>query len=388
MIKVITFGTYDLLHQEQRSPLQRIKEFGGYSLWENLLRYFMRVHFLCFNKVFSGLRRVLFPCICLIINPHFVACTKVEIDIEDDEISLLIDEYKSLSNGISKNDSFIYFTDPHLLGSNNAFDRSIQDNLVSSFAILQKVYLALPISFCLNGGDWLNSGDTQEVAKQKLLFADAFMKSLFMKYYKILGNHDTNYQGIISNENQGRGDFSRDFIDKTYFSETGSAYYVINGEDTVFYVLDSGLDWAPLMNDYKIEQIRWLASQLLENDSLHNVICLHMFYDTSGIVAMSKELIHLCDAYNHKTCFMIQDKEFDYSSTSGEIHVVLTGHLHYDYVDYVGQFNDLPVVGTCNYIQGNTPTFDICFFDYGKGLLNMIRVGQGESRKIRINVVN
>ena len=64
-----------------------------------------------------------------------------------------------------------------------------------------------PTDFVLCGGDWLQNSDTQDEACYKLGVIDASMRKKFgNKYYPIIGNHDTNYQGVDDNgkENNGR----------------------------------------------------------------------------------------------------------------------------------------------------------------------------------------
>ena len=282
------------------------------------------------------------------------------------------------SNG---NESFIYFTDPHLLGANSVFSDAVKINLSNSFTSMNELYSSIPFSFCLCGGDWLNNGDTQEMAKSKLLYVNDLMKSSF-RYYKMMGNHDTNYQGIISTEDSSRGDLPKCFIDEEYFSETGSAYYSFHTSQTVFYVLDSGLDWSIDLDDYRFEQLSWLASSLEKESYKHIVLCIHMFYNLDIMTPMSAELVRLCNAFNDRCCVRLNEQEYDFRESTGRIHFVLTGHNHNDYVNYVG--HGIPVICTCDFRKDSTFNFDLCVLDYESGFFHMIRVGGGEDRSIRI----
>lgn len=305
-----------------------------------------------------------------------------------------VDKYKELYDEVSIKESFIFFTDPHLLGSNSNFTDGIKSSFISSFASIRHIYDAIPVKCCISGGDWLKKRDTQESAKEKLLFADRQMKMMLPRYYKMMGNHDTNYQGIVSVSDSSRGDLPRHFIDETYFSETRSAYYSFEGENTVFYVFDSGNDWEIKMNDYRWEQIHWFASHLLSDEGMHRVILIHMFYGSIGetcpewkdaILPMSEQIIKIVNAFNAKEVVSIEDRAYNFTQTNGKIRLILSGHHHQDYIDMVGRFNDIPVVRTCNFIYENKPTFDICLLNYSSMYADFIRVGAGISRRVELS---
>lgn len=311
----------------------------------------------------------------------FLSCSD-ENNEDEDNINNVIASFQKKYEAVIEKDVFVYFTDPHLLNGENRFSDNDRSELIKAIKPMQEIYNHLPQVFCLCGGDWLNQGDTQEVAKQKLLYTDSQMKNMFSRYYKMMGNHDTNYQGVVSSDDSSRGDFSRDFIDKEYFQETSSAYYSFKTDKTQFFILDSGLDWFPEMDEYKWEQIDWLGSQLLSNSMDHIVVGIHMFYD-STILPLSSELRKICDAFNNRSKIDINGKTYNYSNAKGIIHLILTGHRHADTIDYE---KDIPIVGTCRYIQDGIPTFDICILNYDKGNLEMIRVGKGQSRCIEMSM--
>lgn len=337
--------------------------------------------------------RLLFRYICHIILYIFIllvniSCSKQELneEIQSSEVykeaCLLYEEY---AEKYHPDESFLFFTDPHLPNIDGLFPDSSRESFISSFDLAKALYDDLSLYFCLCGGDWLNRMDTQDIAKQKLLFVDEQMKSLFNRYYKILGNHDTNYQGVISNNNSGRGDLPRSFIDQVYFVETGSAFYSFVGNMTRFYVLDSGLDWTSDMDDYRWEQIHWLANQLGNNRLKHIAICIHMFYIDERIVPMSKELVQLIDAFNNRSSITLQGIEYDFSLATGNIQFVLSGHNHKDSITFVGENGTIPIIQTINYSYEGSNSFDLCQVDYNCDVLTLIRVGYGESRSVSIS---
>ena len=318
----------------------------------------------------------------LCILPVFTFCQKTDGYWDAEEAESAYEQFNDIYQSSQNSEAFLFFSDPHLLSGESQFTSTIKQHIDNSFGIAKTLYDALPLSFCLCGGDWLNQRDSQEMAKEKLLYADRLMKKTFSRYYKMMGNHDTNYQGYVSNIDTQRGDLPREFIDKEYFSETGSAYYAFDGKNTRFYILDSGLDWNTAMDDYRWEQILWLAEELESNDVEHIAIGIHMFYNSDILTPMSVLLVQLCDAYNKKHSISFQEKTFDFSMSSGKIHLVLSGHNHRDEISYEGQELNLPVVSICNYTSGSSQTFDLCLFDYDYGLCNMVRVGSGQDRKV------
>lgn len=95
----------------------------------------------------------------------------------DREVERVLGPYAELSSRYPAAESFLYFTDPHLLSDDVFGSDDVKTALSSYFASAKKIYEQLPLSFCICGGDWLNAGDTQAVAKEKLLYADGLMIS-------------------------------------------------------------------------------------------------------------------------------------------------------------------------------------------------------------------
>lgn len=327
------------------------------------------------EKVLSALLFFLCPTL-------FVSSCESDSNGRDVQKEEAITAFRAKADSVIDKVTFLYFTDPHLLSYGNQFTDAIKSKFVSSFSPVGELFNILPLNFCLCGGDWLTDGDTQEVAAEKLLYADSQMKQLFGgKYYKMFGNHDTNYQGTVSETDPTRGDFSRDFIDKDYFSETGSAYYSFIEGNTEFYILDSGIDWNTELDDYRTEQLQWLSKQLEKSDCLHKAIGIHMFYnDVPVITPMAEELISICTAFNSRTHYKIDDDEYDFSDSRGVIHFVISGHCHAGFTEIV---QGIPVIGTTCFYKETHP-FDICILNYNTGYLDMIRVGEGEDRNVEM----
>lgn len=331
------------------------------------------------------IRRITWLALLSCVFPVFTFCDNSDSVIGEDEIEVVIDQFTTLYQNTHNSETFLFFSDPHLLSGENKFTPATRHHLNSSFELAKDLYYSLPISFCLCGGDWLNQRDSQEMAKEKLLYTDRLMKKTFSRYYKMMGNHDTNYLGYVSSRDKQRGDLPREFIDNEYFSDTGSAYYAFDGENTRFYILDSGLDWNTAMDDYRWEQILWLAEELESNDVEHIAIGIHMFYNLDIITPMSELLVQLCDAYNTKQSISFNSTEFDYAKTSGKIHMILSGHSHKDGLNYEGKDCSIPVVRICNYTIDGSQSFDLCLMNYDKGIIYLFRLGEGENRSVNLN---
>ena len=317
----------------------------------------------------------------------FSSCEKSELERKDSlsqEANLILERYSKLLKQRNVSDSFLFFTDPHLLGSDDEFSQETKINLDSSFDLAKELYDILKPNFCLCGGDWLNQRDSQEKAKEKLLYADKLMKSKFRPYYKMMGNHDTNYQGIVSSHDSSRGDLPRTFVDNHYFSESGSAFYSFKSGMSEFFILDSGIDWSLEMDDYRNEQIKWLSLQLLNSKSLHKIIGLHMVFvstpDVTKITPMAKEVVSICNSFNTHKIYKGKEFEVDFTNSEGLVHFILTGHCHMDFVENV---SGIPIIGTRTFYDRTHP-FDICTLDFNSGFLDMIRVGEGVDRRVQI----
>lgn len=342
------------------------------------------------NKSF--LRFLCFLILCVSCNPLKIDVTD-DVFLDETEIpSDLVDRlrpyaesFRKAFDSCSEKEAFLFFTDPHLLNAYNEFNQADRYRIKSYFAPVKALYDELPLSFCLCGGDWLNNGDTQGVAMLKLLYIDQQMRHWFSPYYKIYGNHDTNYQGIVSELDSSRGDLPYTFVEQEYFSETGKAYYSFKGQNTTFYILDSGLDWEPAMDDYRWEQITWLAEQLNRNTEGHIVIGLHMYFNgkvaNNNPMPFSSEISTLCAAFNNRGLYSIGERSYSFTDASGKVHVILAGHNH---IDYNTLANDIPCVGTARFLRDDSITFDLYLLDYDHNVLKSVRVGSGESRTITI----
>ena len=301
------------------------------------------------------------------------------IIIHTDDMVIKCNEFTSLFNNSKENDSYLFFTDPHLLGSNGSIDNKIFEEYI--YAIKQ-YYDTLPFDFICCGGDWLNMGDTPLQAKYKLGYMNGIVYSNFENYYPIVGNHDTNYGGT---EVSGKKELETQTISNLMCRKHGKSYYSFDTLNTKYYVLDSYTDYEPAMSDYKWTQLKWLCEQLITNDSKHSVIMFHIFFLNETTRNTFTDVIgNIITAYNNRSSYTTYDaasETFDFSACSGRIEYCLCGHSHKDFVEQLG---GVPAIGTINLQAKGVPNFDMLFVDYDNNIVKCVRVGTGDNRTISL----
>ena len=308
---------------------------------------------------------------CIIVSVVLItlSCSKTPIETFDiEEVSRLID------NAGGNATSFLFFTDPHLNENNTTFSKYL--------TAVESVYSRLPLEFCLCGGDWLNSGDTNQQAYDKLKFINDYTYGLFGEnYYSVLGNHDTNYQGRKDEgSNPNTGLLSRDEINELLFSKQGNSFYSFNSGETKIFVFDTGLDWYPQMDEYKWSQVYWFAEELMANDYENIIVAMHMYAnEVKTPVEFSRCILEVAEAHNYKRKISINGKDYDFMLSHGLVACILCGHCHEDFVDYS---YSIPVIGTTHLKAYDVPTYDLCIFNWQQHKLNLMRVGAGYNREI------
>jgi hypothetical protein len=294
------------------------------------------------------------------------------------DIETKVNEFTALFNDSGDAESFVFFTDQHLLVGTDYY-ASAGDYINA----LKQYYDSTPTSFVVSGGDWIQDSDTQEEACFKLGFIDGFMKSSFDRHYMVVGNHDTNYQGDGYDPPDMPSILTDNTIRNLWYRDYGKAYYSFQGAQTTFYVLDCGLDNdANTMNAYRWEQIDWLANKLLDDDAPHSAVFAHMFYyNTGNVAALMTNLTALCAAYNAHTSITLNSVTYNFSACTGMFEFVWVGHMH----DDANTTQDsIPIIQTTNLQDGGIPTFDIVVVDYTARTINAVRVGTGLSRTISL----
>lgn len=286
-------------------------------------------------------------------------------------------------------DTFVFFTDPHLLKFGT-------DNLRVSKSInaLKYIYDKTATDYMICGGDWLQNTDTKEEACKKLSFVDGNMRTMFNdRYLPILGNHDTNYQGVDDLGNANSGELSQTVLHNILFREYEHNYYSKKTKNGRVYIFDTGLDWESSMTHYRWEQIDWYANQLLRNDDTHSFICLHIClnaeYSTETVAptTFADNITKVANAYNMRTTITLNEKTYNFTNTNGKVAFLLCGHTHYDKYEI---YNNIPIIITRNafdwvyYSKSGAMAFDLCIVDYDNKKMRMTRIGMGDNRTINI----
>lgn len=295
--------------------------------------------------------------------------------VDDSKLS----EYADLLRNASSNtEQFIYFTDPHPMhfGWTNELNQQ-------TYLALQHYYNSTPTAFALSGGDWLQSGQTPTQAAVTIGKINGLTKHLFNNnFYTVLGNHDSNYQGIDDAGTPRKGTLSQQALADLWFPRYHRCYYSFDGFSTKFYILDSGSDWDTKMNDYRFEQVDWLAQQLIANNDAHSAIAVHIWWnineDTSP-TPFAQTITQVIEAYNAHGSVTINGKSYDFSGKNGRVEFVLCGHLH---IDRNGTAAGIPVVASLNATETTGYGFDLVLADYDKRSLNEIRVGSRGTNRL------
>lgn len=304
--------------------------------------------------------------------------------------SLMYGEAKvdNVATAPSNFESFLFFTDPHLLESS-----TWQNRCYEFIPQIQKYYNSTPTTFCLCGGDWLGNSDTPSSACFKMGYINGFMHSMFKKCYMIVGNHDTNYQGKIDSSSATYTTrLSNQSIVDLWYRENKKAYFAFKGASTQFYCFDTGTENQTMSayENYGWEQAQWFANALLTDTSEHIAVAMHILYYqydssdlSSGVQPLSDCVLQIAEAYNGRTTINVNGTSYNYSSATGKVEFCIAGHTH---TDGNGIMHSIPWMVTENVCKNTSlgASFDLCFADYDNGQLKAIRVGSGDDRTLSL----
>lgn len=283
-----------------------------------------------------------------------------------------VESYNNLVlNSSGDNEQFLFFTDSHLANSTNGVINKAYDDI----NLLNAIYNASSASFMIDGGNWLNSGDTLDSAVSKLTFIDGAMNKKFKHYYPVNGDHDTNYFGEERIDNAHLIQLRRQYRKEKHL------YYHFSGTNSSWYVFDTGIE-NEAIGDYQNEQLLWFANSLLNERSQHIVLVAHILnYSDSSIQPLIESVLAIAAGYNAKEVVTVDERNFDYVSADGKVSFLIAGHSH---KDWDGVINTIPCILTADAQKENTLTFDLCLADLENKKLYTKRVGSGSDRIITI----
>ena len=282
--------------------------------------------------------------------------------------------FASLFGDSNEVESFLFFTDQHLCeGTGWEFE------FKELMGQIQQCYNNTPTTFCLNGGDWLGNSDTVADAKYKLGLINGQMKSMFNRHYDLVGNHDTNAQGVER--------LSNNCLRNLWFRDFEHCYYTFVGQSTKFYCFNTGneLDALSADNGYGLNQCKWFAANLLSETMDHIALAMHIIYVNSShtVDPIPQKIMDIAQAYNNRSTITVDDTSYDFASSTGKIEFAIAGHLH---ADYNSTINGIPVIVSANVRKDTSvgATFDLVYIDYDNATVNLVRVGSGTDRTIAL----
>ena len=318
-------------------------------------------------------------------------------DYSDADIADIVDAYNAALLGSSGNtEQFLFYTDPHLAYQTGNISGMLP-RTEGDINFIQKVYNSSPLSFLLCGGDWLGNRDEPLTAVSKLTYIDGFMRKKFSNYCPMVGNHDTNEQGVSADGQEvGTGVLNVSVLINTVqkYREMQRTYYMVGGPNSHLYVFDTGIT-GQSVDDYQTEQLKWFAKSLKADNSAHIILALHIFYVntiSSGIIQpITTEILKIAQAYNARNSYTFGNDTYDFAQNTGTVSFLIGGHTHRD---VTGNLYDIPFAlsmdGTAQGAQEEglsnerLCTFDMCLADWDNKTLKLKRVGYGSDRQIAI----
>lgn len=305
--------------------------------------------------------------------------------ISVDSGNLFFDYSSSFRTAGEKTEPFMFFSDPHVMGTSNNLNSSKLGGFVNA---LRFGYENTPTGFIVDGGDWLNVHDDQTYACYKLGLVDGLMRKNFRDYYPLDGNHDTNYQGYISpSDHESRGDLTLDAMIALHWKQNGAIYYSFDGIYTKNYVFDTGVEWDSAMDAYRWEQIDWFAKKLIADDPQYAVVWQHIAFtdfqthDPTTFSLFAQNIGAVIQAYNGRTSVTLNGETYDFSSKTGKVWAVMCGHTH---ADMNGTLGGVPVVSVINAYDEGVVSYDLGYFDFDNSKLKLFRIGSGSNRTFNL----
>lgn len=308
-------------------------------------------------------------------------------DTEQESQTLLYNS-RVLSAGNSI-ESFLFFTDLHVLGGENWEYRTIE-----AVGKMASVYNTSPVDFCLNGGDSMTRDSNYDASITKasavyyLSYFDKLCSVQFGKdYLPMVGNHDYNYN---SDGNQ----LTDADIVKAMFRRWGKDYYKYNGCTSTVYVLNSGMNQTSggsanvPMDEHKWEQLDWLANDLHSNDDVHNIVCMHIIRNNNSTqpeFVFFTNINDVCAAYNNHETITKNGITYDFTNCTGRVEMILGGHLHTDEVFDIFK-NGIPCIMRCSAgLMSVYPSFDLVLCDWVNRTVIFQRIGSGNSLSVNLD---
>ena len=278
--------------------------------------------------------------------------------------------------------AFLWYSDSHY-----------SYNYKKSPMLLKYLHAHTPINKTIFGGDIVDAEGSSDSDMAYLWEWSNAIRDL-PNHHSLPGNHDDGN----SIDNRWDDAYIYTFLQAAEETpdvvrgDSGLYYYIdVPTEKTRYLYLDTATKDGNILND--TVQQEWLKETLLSTpDGWHIVAAAHIWrtYDSNyvdnGWGYGAKMALDMFDAYNARTG--------DYSACTGKVELCIGGHTHAD-ADFYSDGGIPAILTECdgrNVRSGLTCTegtiteasINAVVVDYGAGVVNVIRVGRGESRVVAL----
>ena len=222
-------------------------------------------------------------------------------------------------------DSFVFITDYH--------DTSNSGNSVN---LIHHIMDNSPVGFvCLNG-DLINDKATKDLGRQSMI--NVIQKFCYLptdKFFVTVGNHEFNNAGNSESYRDRQLSISEVYSIVNKKSETfirdvdGYDYYVDNKAQKIrYYFIGSTIGSNPYSGATK-----WIAESLAGIENGYSAIIFsHIGLNSSANDWESSfdKIVAILEAYKNHTAYMLDGKNYDFSSKDGDVIGIFSGHMHLD----------------------------------------------------------
>lgn len=305
---------------------------------------------------------------------------------------------ENVMNAGKGGDSFVFVSDPHW-----------PSNAKVSPKLIKKIIDQCPISKIVLNGDYENSTSNKMAACKIIRECITSFKYARTETFVNVGNHEFN-DPAGNKPNQRLSDAQvfglvlspqNDIIlpSGEYNTSANLAFYVDNTAIKRRYF------FIPSNYSSNIESSvnLWLGTELGNLPEGYDVVIIsHVALvtesNTTSVLLTFEPIENLIEAYNTRGTYTYNGVIFDYSSASGKVVCVISGHTHYD-ASYVTE-SGIPIICTTTdaYDQelgGDTRTagtvneqaFDVVTIDTSAGKIYLTRIGYGSNREFTIPTI-
>ena len=303
-------------------------------------------------------------------------------------LEAIAEDYKAKDGDVEK---FIFFSDPHYI--TDEVNGTWKSGSLAKIEKASEYYSIFSPIFAVSGGDWLNDSNSRDNAISILKDVKKRLTDAFGKVYFATGNHDYNFQTRFNDDGTPLGytglskhELTQQERIDAWYSEFGSTYHTFEGENTKFYLFDTGKDWDHLtVNEYDKEQIVWFLDGLSANDDKHIAMIAHIVYLNETIIHPAVlKYTEISAAYNARANYTYDGKIYDFSEKTGRVEFILGGHEHYDKTGFINGIA-YSMINAAKHLNTDTFLFDILLVDYEQRVINTIRLVDESERTIHLD---